>query len=144
MKAIEKKQEINHTRLFKPELKFMDIWHVTNDYLKTTSLDQEEKKEIMIRIHDFSLHLQNIINLYPLENKKHDAQTYQAIESALKEMLRRAKISMSRNQRFNSIFAGYWKFLAAILKNESVILNDEKLDDVFQNFDKAVDTIQVK
>lgn len=130
-------------RLFKPNLKFMDWWHVSNNYLKTTSLNQEEKKEVMIRLNDFSLHLHNTISLYPLENNQHSAEIYKLIESGLKEALRRAKISMTKNNRFNSIFAGYWKFLANVLKNESITLNDNKLKEVFLNFDSTVDSLKI-
>jgi len=143
MKTEQNEHQTVQPRLFKQDLKFMDWWHVTNDYLKTTSLTQDEKKEVMIRIHDFSLHLQNTILHYSAEIKQHNMQTYESIESGLKETLRRAKISMARNHRFNNVFAGYWKFLAEVLKNESEILNDDKLKTVFLNFDKTVDALQV-
>jgi len=142
MRTKENSRLTSQPRLFKPDLKFMDWWHVSNDYLTTTELNQEDKKEVMMRIHDFALHLQNTITLYPLTKKEKDTHTYESIESGLKESIRRAKISMARNSRFNNVFAGYWKFLATVLQNESIILNDEKLKNVFINFDKTTDALQ--
>ncbi|MDP3146023.1 MAG: hypothetical protein Q8T03_13420 [Bacteroidota bacterium] len=140
MKTNKSSQVLTQPRIFKYDLKFMDLWHITNDYLKTSSLDQEEKKEVMVRIHEFSLHLQNTIALYPLQNEIKDEQLYNSIASSLKELLRRAKISMARNSRFNDEFRGYWKFLAEVIKNEALLLQDEKLEDVFLNFETATTT----
>lgn len=143
MKTIEFRQPKNGLRLFKPELKFMDIWFVTNDYLQTTKLNEETKKEVMIRIHNFSIQLRDTIELYPSKNKKVNQKVYQQIELGLKESVRRAKISMALNKVHNRTFALYWKYLATVLKQDAGLLKDEYLKNAVQTFEKSVSTIKV-
>lgn len=134
---------VRQPRLFKSELKFMDFWHVTNDYLKTTLLDEEVKKELMIRINDYSIQMHNTIALYPMKNKKANKETYDAITSGLKESVRRAKISMALNQSHLEPFGAYWKFLVGILKNDTALLKDEHLQNAITHFENSVNTIKV-
>lgn len=143
MKTIEFSRPENGVRLFKPELKFMDFWYVTNDYLKTTTLSEKTKKEMMIRIHDFSIQLRETFDLYLNENKKSNQKIYDEITAGLKESVRRAKISMARNKAENKTFAGYWKFLANVLKEDSVLLKDESLQNAIHTFEQNVNTIEV-
>jgi hypothetical protein len=134
----------NSTRLFKKGLKFMDFWHVTNDYLKTIDLNDKERKEIMIRVHGFSIHLHGTIAFYPIGNKNIKQKTYTTIENGLRESLRRAKISLSLNKKSGKVFGAYWLFLAKVLLEDARILKDVELENVIRNFETAAKAIQVK
>jgi hypothetical protein len=142
MKTKKTATQENTTLLFKPDLKFMDFWHVTNDYLNTTSLGKETKSEIMIRIHDFSLQLNHTIGLYPTGNKKASGKTYDDIAAGLKETLRRAKISLARNQTYGKVFIAYWKYLCDVLKQDALLLKDEKLQDILSDFEQNISTMK--
>lgn len=139
MKTIEFRQPKNGLRLFKPELKFMDIWFVTNDYIQTTKLNEETKKEVMIRIHNFSIQLRDTFELYPSKNKK----VYKQIELGLKESVRRAKISVALNKAHNKTFVFYWRYLATVLKQDAILLKDEHLQNAVQVFEKCVRAIEI-
>jgi hypothetical protein len=142
MMKIKTTQEKKTTLLFKPDVKFMDLWNVTNDYLNTTSLGEKTKKEIMIRIHDFSFQLHSTIELYPTGDKKASAKTYDEIAAGLKETVRRAKISLALNQTFGKIFAAYWKFLSDVLKQDALLLKDEKLQNILLEFERNINTMK--
>ena len=141
MKTKEISGQQREPRLFKPELKFMDFWHVTNDYLKTTSLNEQTKKEVMIRIHNFSIHLNETIALYPTGKKKINQRTYDTITAGLKESVRRAKISLALNHSFKKPFIAYWKYLSGVLVSDATLINDENLLNTVYHFEYFVSTI---
>jgi hypothetical protein len=122
----------------------MDFWHVTNDFLNTTSLNEKTKKEMMNRIHTFSIQLNDTITLYPIGTEKVNQKTYDAITIGLKESVRRAKISLAHNKKHSKPFTGYWKFLADVLKEDAQVLKDEHLQNAIQIFETSVSTIKLK
>lgn len=132
----------NTPLLFKPQLKFMDLWNVTDAYLNTIRLGEKTKRDIMIRIHDFSFHLHSTIKLYPTEGKKPSPKIYDEIAAGLKETLRRAKISLAHNKEFGKIFIAYWKYLCGVLKQDALLLKDENLQSILLDFEQNISTMK--
>lgn len=134
----------NEASLFKKELKFMDFHHVTFRYLLTTPLKGETRTSLAVRIHDYVLPMQVAISKYELKKGKQKPETYNTIESGLKEAVRRAKMSLAVTDNNNELFIGYWKYLATVYREDAHILKDAALENCIQNFEEYVLTMKSK
>jgi len=132
----------NANSLFKKDLKFMDFHHVTFRYLNTTSLKGQAKTSLAVRIHDYVFPMQEAVMQYQLKKSKQSPQTYAAIESGLKEAVRRAKISLALKDNNNKLFIGYWKYVANVYREDAVLLKDSALENCIQNFEQYVQTMK--
>ena len=145
MKTIEHSYQLkkNEPRLFKNDLKFMDINYVTQHFLLPKKLDKKTKHEIAVRIHNFSLSLHDTIKLYPI-GKKATGNTYDKMEAGFKETLRRVKISLALDKKHSKYLVDYWPFLAGVLKNDARLLKDERLQNMINDFEKKTQALEVK
>lgn len=132
----------NEVSLFKHDLKFMDFHNVTFRYLSTTPLKGEKRTSLAVRIHNYSFPMQEAISQYEFKKKKQTPETYHIIEAGLKEVLRRAKISLALNNNQNILFIGYWKYFVTVLREDSHLLKDTDLENCVSQFEKNVLTMK--
>ncbi len=139
--ASTKQHSKKEPRLFKRDLKFMDIYYVTDDFVREKSLDKKTRHEVMVRIHDFSIHLADTFSLYTA-SKKPTEKTYHQIETGLKEVVRRAKISLALNKKHVKYFVDYWPSLAGVLQRDAHLLKDQRLQGIIEGFEKRTHEIK--
>ncbi len=132
----------NEASIFKKELKFMDFHHVTFRYLDSTSLERDKRRPVAVRIHSYVYPMQEVIEQYNLKRKKQDPEVYTAIESGLKEAVRRAKISLGRTKDKNKFFIGYWNYLVNVYREDAKLLGDTALEKCIDNFESYVKTMK--
>lgn len=137
MKTISYTYEIREDKpkLFKKDVKLMDINIVTHLFLMPKKLERPIQHEIMVRINNNTFSLGQTLHLYS-KRKAIGKATYGKIAQGLKETLRRVRISLALDKNYNGYVVEYWPYVASVLKKDAELIKDERLYNIASEFEK--------
>jgi hypothetical protein len=131
-------------RLIKKGQKYPDFYYRKEEYIKALRLNEKQLLMLSIRINNYIPALMAVFSLYEPARDKQKQAVYTIIQSRLKEIIRRVRISMTRNVTLNKEFAGYWKFIGEVYRQDAILLGDLELISIVEAFRRNATALKSK
>ncbi|MCC6371180.1 MAG: hypothetical protein IT236_09270 [Bacteroidia bacterium] len=134
----------NNCTLIVPQIKYVDYMNQTTAYLAKVKLSEKAKVEITHRINSLGKSFTDTLAHYAHGKPKQSPKAYAAIESGIKEILRRIRISLAVNKKHSKEYIGFWKHLSELCLEDAALLRDLYLLSVFESFHESTHKLKAK